>query len=93
MLENLKKLERLINSELSSKILNTIIENDELLIEITESNLLEVVQFLKSDKTFNFRQLKTLIAYISDSLLPDPCLETIFPHLKSNSLKTLVCFL
>ena len=57
MLENLKKLERLINSELSSKILNTIIENDELLIEITESNLLEVVQFLKSDKTFNFRQL------------------------------------
>ena len=34
MLENLNKIEKLINSELSSKIHNSLIENDELLLEI-----------------------------------------------------------
>ena len=34
MLENLKKLEKLINSELSSKVQNSIIENNELLLKL-----------------------------------------------------------
>ena len=57
MLENLKKLEKLINSELSSKVQNSIIENNELFIKINEKDLLEVVQFLKSNEKCKFRQL------------------------------------
>ena len=56
-IENLKKLEKLINSELSSKVQNSSIKNGELLIEIKENNLIEVVQFLKSNEKCKFRQL------------------------------------
>ena len=57
MLKNLPTLERFINSELSSKIKKSIIENDELLIEINFQHLIEVVQFLKSNEKCKFRQL------------------------------------
>ena len=57
MLENLKKLEKLINSELSTKVHKSVVENDELLIEIRENDLIEVVQFLKSNEKLKFRQL------------------------------------
>ena len=57
MLENLKKLEKHINSELSSKIHNSVINNDELLIEVGENDLTEVVQFIKSNEKLKFRQL------------------------------------
>ena len=57
MLEVLKKLEKLINSELTSKVQKSIIENLELLIEIDEKDLIEVVQFLKSNEKCKFRQL------------------------------------
>ena len=57
MLENLKNLEKVINSELSSKVQNSLIENNELLIEIKESELIEVIQFLKSNDKLKFRQL------------------------------------
>ena len=54
---SLKDLEKLINSELSSKIKSSIIENNELLVETEEAELLEVVQFLKSNENCKFRQL------------------------------------
>jgi len=57
IIENLQKLEKLINSELSSKVQNSSIKNGELLIEINENNLVEVVQFLKSNENLRFRQL------------------------------------
>ncbi len=57
MVENLKRLEKLINSELSSKIKDSSIENNELLIEISDSDLMEVVQFLKTNEKCKFRQL------------------------------------
>jgi len=57
MLKNLPTLERFINSELSSKIKKSIIENDEFLIEINYQDLIEVVQFLKSNEKCKFRQL------------------------------------
>ena len=57
MLENLKKLEKLINSELSTKVHKSVVENDELLIEVVENNLTEVVQFIKSNEKLKFRQL------------------------------------
>ncbi len=57
MKENLKKLESLINSELTSKVQNSFIENDELTIKINENDLIEVVQFLKSSGKTKFKQL------------------------------------
>ena len=57
MLANLNKLEKHINSELTSKVQNSIIENGELLVEIDDKDLIEVVQFLKSDENLRFRQL------------------------------------
>jgi NADH-quinone oxidoreductase subunit C len=57
IIEKLKIIEKFVNSELSSKIKNSIIEYDELLIEIDEKNLIDVVQFLKSNENCKFRQL------------------------------------
>ena len=57
MKENLKKLQNLINSELTSKIQNSFINYGELTIEINENDLIEVVHFLKSDEKCKFRQL------------------------------------
>ena len=57
MQPSLKDLEKLINSELSSKIKSSKIENNELLVETDEAELLEVVQFLKSNENCKFRQL------------------------------------
>ena len=60
-MEFLKKIEKIINSELSSKIQNSLIENEELLIEINENDLVEVVQFLKSNEKCKFRQLIDIV--------------------------------
>tara|TARA_B100000963_G_scaffold251998_1_gene220753 strand:+ start:1108 stop:1722 length:615 start_codon:yes stop_codon:yes gene_type:complete len=57
MIDHLKKLETLINSELASKIHNSSIEDDELMIEIDEKDLIEVIQFLKTNEKCKFRQL------------------------------------
>ena len=57
MSSSLKDLEKLINSELSSKIKSSIIENNELLVETDEAELLDVVQFLKSNEECKFKQL------------------------------------
>ena len=57
MEEKLKKIEKFINSELTSKIKKSLIENHELLIEVDENDLIEVVQFLKSYEKCKFRQL------------------------------------
>jgi NADH-quinone oxidoreductase subunit C len=54
---NLQKLEKLINSELASKVQKSIIEHSELLIEINVDDLIDVVQFLKSNDACKFRQL------------------------------------
>ena len=53
----LKDLEKLINSELAAKIQNSFIKNSELTIEINENDLIEVIQFLKSNEKCKFRQL------------------------------------
>ena len=57
MILKLQEIEKLINSELSSKIKNSSIDNEELLIEIDENNLIDVVQFLKSNESCKFKQL------------------------------------
>ena len=57
MVENLKKIEKIINSELASKVQQSVIINEELTVEINVNDLIEVVQFLKSNDKCKFRQL------------------------------------
>ena len=57
IIKNLKDLEKFINSELASKIRKSLIENNEFLIEVNESDLIDVVRFLKSNEKCKFRQL------------------------------------
>ena len=57
MVENLKKIEKIINSELASKVQQSVIINEELTVETNLNDLIEVVQFLKSNKNCKFRQL------------------------------------
>ena len=57
MVENLKKIEKIINSELASKVQHSVIVNEELTVEINVNDLNDVVQFLKSNDKCKFRQL------------------------------------
>ena len=57
ILNNLKKLEKLVNSELASKVQRSVIEHNELLIEIKDIDLIDVIHFLKSNDSCKFRQL------------------------------------
>ena len=56
-LENLQGLEKLINSELASKIQMSEIKNSELLFEVNEEDLIEVIQFIKSNDKCKFNKL------------------------------------
>ena len=55
--ESLQKLEKLVNSELASKIQMSEIKNSELLFEVNEEDLIEVIQFIKSNDKCKFKQL------------------------------------
>ena len=57
IIKNLQSIVKTINSELSSKIQSSTINHSELLIEIDETDLIDVVQFLKSNENCKFRQL------------------------------------
>jgi NADH-quinone oxidoreductase subunit C len=57
MILKLQNLEKLINSELSIKVLNSVILNEELLIEIKANDIVDVIQFLKSNENCKFKQL------------------------------------
>ena len=56
-INNLQKLEKLINSELASKIKSSGINYNELLLKINDNDLTDVIQFLKSNDKCKFRQL------------------------------------
>ena len=60
-LENLQGLEKLINSELASKIQMSEIKNSELLFEVNEEDLIEVIQFIKSNDKCKFKQLIDIV--------------------------------
>ena len=60
--QNLNKVEKLINSELSSKIFGSEIKFEELLFKTSVSEITEVIKFLKLDNRFKFRQLIDIAA-------------------------------
>ncbi len=55
-------LNKLLNSELTTKIKESSIENDELLIDVEINNLHSVLLFLKTDIKFKFKQLIDIVA-------------------------------
>jgi len=57
MNQKLNELEKLVNSELTSKIKKTIISFNELLIDSSAEELINVILFLKSNNKTKFRQL------------------------------------
>ena len=57
ILNKLQTIEKTINSELSSKIKDSTIKYNELLVETYEKDLIDVVQFLKLNENCKFRQL------------------------------------
>ena len=60
--QNLNKVEKLINSELSSKISGSEIKFGELLFKTSVSEITEVIKFLKLDNKFKFKQLIDIAA-------------------------------
>ena len=60
--KNLIKIEKLINGELSSKILGSEINFGELLIKTSVSEIVDVLKFLKIDSRFKFKQLIDIAA-------------------------------
>ena len=61
-MENLKILEKTINSELTSKIISSKINHNQIHISIEDNNLIEVMLFLKTNSITKFRQLIDLTA-------------------------------
>ena len=59
---NITDLNKLINSELTTKIKNTNIENNELSIDVKVENLYQVILFLKTDEKCKFKQLIDIAA-------------------------------
>jgi len=57
----LKDIEQLVNSELASKIKKTFISFNELLIETSDEDLINVIHFLKSHDKLSFRQLIDIV--------------------------------
>ena len=60
--QNLTNVEKLINSELSSKISGSEIKFEELLFKTSARDITEVIKFLKLDDRFKFRQLIDIAA-------------------------------
>ena len=58
----LEDLNKLLNSELTTKIKNSSIENNELLIEVEVENISNVLLFLKTENKCGFRQLVDIVA-------------------------------
>ena len=56
-MNNLIDLEKKINSELTTKINNTLIKHDQIYVEIDKEDLIDVVLFIKTNKDTKFRQL------------------------------------
>ena len=60
--KNLNKLEKILNAELSSKILGSEIIFGELLFKTSLGEILDVIKFLKLDNRFKFKQLIDIAA-------------------------------
>ncbi len=56
-IKDIQELERVVNSELASKIKKSTINFNEIMLELDVENLFSIIQFLKSNDNCKFRQL------------------------------------
>ena len=61
-MKELESLEKIINSELTSKIISSKIKHNQILITIEDNNLIDVLLFLKTNPSTKFRQLIEITA-------------------------------
>ena len=61
-MKHLEDLEKFINSELTSKINNSLIKHETIYINIDHDELVDVISFLKTNKETKFRQLIEITA-------------------------------
>jgi len=61
-MEKIKNIEKIINSELTSKIISSKITHNQIYINIENNDLTEVILFLKTNSTTKFRQLIDITA-------------------------------
>ena len=61
-MKKLEDIEKLINSELTSKINSSKINHGQIYLNIDESNILDVILFLKTNKNTTFKQLIDITA-------------------------------
>ena len=61
-MDSLKNLEKLINSELSTKIKGSKIKHNQIYLNIINVDLIEVILFLKTNKNTKFKQLIDITA-------------------------------
>ena len=64
----LADLDKLLNSELTTKIKNSSIKNEELLVKVESDNLYSTLLFLKTNEQCKFKQLIDIVAadYLGD---------------------------
>ena len=61
-MQNIQDLEKILNSELNTKIKNSLIKHDQIYLKVDEADLTEVILFLKTDSKTKFRQLIDITA-------------------------------
>jgi len=61
-MDMLRKLEKKINSELTTKINSSKIKNDQIFLNIDSNDIIDVILFLKNDENTNFKQLIDITA-------------------------------
>ena len=62
LLYGILQLQKKINSELTTKIKNTVIKHNQLYIQIEKENLIDVTLFIKTNKDTKFRQIIDITA-------------------------------
>ena len=61
-MQNIQDLEKILNSELNTKIKSSLIKHNQIYLKIDEADLTEVILFLKTNSKTNFRQLIDITA-------------------------------
>jgi NADH-quinone oxidoreductase subunit C len=61
-MQNIQDLEKILNSELNTKIKSSLIKHNQIYLKIDETDLTEVILFLKTNSKTKFRQLIEITA-------------------------------
>ena len=61
-MQNIQDLEKILNSELNTKIKSSLIKHNQIYLKIDETDLTEVILFLKTNSKTKFRQLINITA-------------------------------